>query len=442
LHCAGDISTIQRERLLLRHPRFAVGLLGGAALALGVLAAPSAQARPGDAITLTMLSTPSAQPSFDVLIANFERAYPNIKVNASYAPQPVVYQLETTELAAGNAPDLLATFPGCGTPISTCVLAKGGYLAPLIRAPWTRWSLPSVISLSKYHQGLVAFLTSVGPVGVFTNDDLFRKLGLKVPQTFPQLLALCRRAKADGTVAFDFAGADETAFSWLVMPLAVADVYAENKRWQAELKAGNVTFEGTPGWHEALQQVIEMNDAGCFAPGASGTTQAGAIAEFAQGQGLMTIESSGQKGVIDAATPRFGYTFQPFPAGATAGTTPMYVGMGGGLSVNAHSSASDQAAAQTFIDFVARPAQDALYANIKGSLTQYQVLHDQVQPFMSASFVPLLAAHEYVMSPIQTWWNPNVGLTLYQDEVGLLTGQSSVDGILAAMDAAWQQGPA
>jgi raffinose/stachyose/melibiose transport system substrate-binding protein len=425
----------------MRHARFAVGLLGGAALAFGVLIAPSAQARPGDAITLTMLATPSAEPSFDVLIPNFERVHPNITVNATYAPQTDVYQLEATELAAGDGPDLLTTFPGCGTPISTCVLAKGGYLAPMIKAPWTRWSLPSVISLSKYHQGLVAFLTSVGPVGVFTDDDLFRRLGLKLPQTFPQLLGLCRQAKADGTVAFDFGGADQTAFSWLVMDLAVADVYAENKNWQAELKAGKVTFEGTPGWHEALHAVIDMNDAGCFEPGAAGTSHLGAIAEFAQGQSLMIVETSGQKGNVDADGPPFSYSFHPFPAGGTPpGRTPIMNSMGGALSVNAHSSAADQAAAQTFIDFVARPAQDALYANLKGSLTQYQFIHDQVQPFMS-SFAPLFAAHQYVMNPSQTWWNPNTRSALENDEVGLLTGQSTVDGILNAMDAAWQQGP-
>jgi hypothetical protein len=38
-------------------------------------------------------------------------------------------------------------------------------------------------------------------------------------------------------------------------------------------------------------------------------------------------------------------------------------------------------------------------------------------------------------------WNPDVALALQQDELGLHTGQSAVDGILAAMDAAWQQGP-
>ncbi len=42
---------------------------------------------------------------------------------------------------------------------------------------------------------------------------------------------------------------------------------------------------------------------------------------------------------------------------------------------------------------------------------------------------------------VRRWWNPNVLLALQQDAVGLLTGQSTVDGILTAMDAAWKQGP-
>ena len=66
-----------------------------------------------------------------MLIANFERAYPNIEVDATFAPNnAALYQLLTTQLAAGNAPDVFVTYPGCGTPISVCMLAKSGYLAP------------------------------------------------------------------------------------------------------------------------------------------------------------------------------------------------------------------------------------------------------------------------------------------------------------------------
>ena len=76
----------------------------------------------------------------------------------------------------------------------------------MIKKPWTKRSLPLVTSLSKYGQGLFAFDPTVSPYGVFTNDDLFKKLGLTVPQTFSQLLEVCQKAKAAGTVAVQLGG--------------------------------------------------------------------------------------------------------------------------------------------------------------------------------------------------------------------------------------------
>jgi hypothetical protein len=53
------------------------------------------------------------------------------------------------------------------------------------------------------------------------------------------------------------------------------------------------------------------------------------------------------------------------------------------VGVNARSSAQNQAAAQTFVDFIARPAQDALFARLSGGLTQYEFLKGQIPSFMS-----------------------------------------------------------
>ena len=131
--------------------------------------------------------------------------------------------------------------------------------------------MPLVISLSKYGEGLFTFLTTLGPQGVFTNDDLFKKLGLSVPQTFPQLLALCQRAKADGTVALELDAGNPGDLGLDIVELAVATVYGKDKSWPAELRSGTVTFDGTPGWRQALQELIDMNNAGCFQPGASAT---------------------------------------------------------------------------------------------------------------------------------------------------------------------------
>ena len=105
--------------------RPAVAVVAAAVVVFG-LGLGASEARPGgsDQVTLSMLALPQAQAGLQVLVPNFERVYPNITVNVTYVPNAaVLYQLETTELAAGNGPDLLSTIPGCGTPVSICVLA-------------------------------------------------------------------------------------------------------------------------------------------------------------------------------------------------------------------------------------------------------------------------------------------------------------------------------
>jgi raffinose/stachyose/melibiose transport system substrate-binding protein len=416
--------------------RFMVAVLVGALFALGVGASG---ARPAAADHVTISGFDAAyDPAMRVLVPNFERVYPNITVNfTNPGGASSLFQLEPTELAAGNAPDLLQTYSGCGTLISVCVLAKVGDLAPLVQEPWVRRSLPSVTSADKHGAALYAFSPLVSLVGVFTNDDLFKKLGLKVPETFSQLLDLCRKAKADGTTALIIAGGNPTNVTDLVDDLAVANVYANDPHWNAQRKAGTVTFAGTPGWHTALQEIVDMNSAGCFEPGFLG---ANAYPEFAQGQGLMLSVMSDQKAVIDLNNPQFHYSFRPFPGGANPTQTMTTLHLAVSLSVNAHSSAQNQAAAQTFIDFVARPKQNALVAQILGGLTQYEFLKQQLPPFMSA-MAPVFKQHAYVVDPTQSWWNADVLLTLRQDGVGLFTGQETPDSILQALDAAWKQGP-
>jgi raffinose/stachyose/melibiose transport system substrate-binding protein len=425
------------RRRCFRLPAAVIAL--AATLSLAAAAGDAQPTKGSNTVTLNMLTLSLQQPGWQVLIPNFERVYPNITVNVTYAPSnAVLYQLEGTELAAGNAPDILSTFPGCGTPISVCTLAKSGYLAAMVAKPWTKWSIPLVTSGDKYGQGLFAFTPYVTPWGIFTNNALFKQLGLNVPQTFSQLLDVCQKAKAAGTTAALFSGGTPTNVGYMLAGLAVGTVYGPDKEWPAELKAGNVTFDGTQGWHQALQELIDMNNAGCFQPGVAGTTSASA--EFAQGQGLMDANTSSAQGMIEAGRPQFPYSFDPLPGGTAPNQTTTLLHQSNSLSVSAHSSAQNQAAAQEFVDFMARPKQNALFAQLVGGVTQYQFLHGQIPAFMSA-FAPVFKNHAYVINPGQTWWNANVGLTLNQDGIGLITGQSSIDQILNAMDAAWKQGP-
>jgi raffinose/stachyose/melibiose transport system substrate-binding protein len=416
--------------------RVVLVVLAGAVFALGV-GASGARPAGSDQVNIGGFQV-GYGPAWQVLVPNFERAYPNITVNFTAAGGSTgLFQLEATELAAGNAPALLQTLPGCGSPVSVCVFAKAGDLAALVKKPWVRRSLRLVTSADKYGAVLYAFTPLVSPIGVFTNDDLFKKLGLKVPETFSQLLDLCRKARENGTVALMIQGGDPRNLVDLVDDLAVANVYGNDPHWNAQRRAGTVTFAGTPGWQTALQEIVDMNSAGCFEPG---LVEANPYAEFAQGQGLMLSTMSNMKAALDLANPEFHYSFRPFPGGASPGQTTTTLRLNGSLSVNAHASAQDQAAAQAFIDFVARPKENALVAQTQGGLTQYEFLKQQIPSFMSA-MAPVFKQHAYVVDPTESWWNGDVLVTLQQDAVGLFTGQETPDSILQAMDAAWKQGP-
>jgi raffinose/stachyose/melibiose transport system substrate-binding protein len=372
---------------------------------------------------------------YDALISNFERAYPNITVVPSYtSTSGVLYQLETIQLAAGNAPDLLYTQPGSGSPVSIVELAKAGDLAPMIKAPWTKRTPRLLTSLDKYHQGLYAFTPGMNVYGVFTDNALFARLGLAVPQTFSQLLALCRKEHAAGTNAMWFDGANTLEPTNLIFGLAVATVYGHDKDWNSQLRAGTVSFDGTPGWHQALREFIDMANNGCFQTGFTGSAGPG----FLGGQALMWAVNSSLK-PIDPAP--FSYSFYPFPGGTSPTQMSTWVGPVYSLSINAHASPQAQAAAQTFIDFIAQPRQDALYAKTKGALTPSELLKGHIPAFMSPMAAEI-KGHQWVLSPNYFWWNASVLLTLETDAIGLVTGQETIDDVLNAMDAAWRQGPA
>ena len=419
--------------------RLLAGLVGAvAALSLG---AAGGAARPASGVTLSMLANVQYQPGYKVVVAKFERVHPNIAVNITFpATGEQGFQLETTELAAGNAPDLLDVQPGCGTPTSVCALAKPGHLAPLIKKPWVKRSLPLVLSKGKYGQSLVIFTPIVSPMGIWTNDDRFRQLGLKIPQTFQQLLGVCRKVKATGGAAFLLPGADQVTLRVLIVDIAVATVYGKDAKWAAKLKAGKVTFAGTSGWHQALQELVQMDEAGCFEPGVAGTSAASARAQFAQGQGLMLPGITLGRGLIAAGSPQFSYSHHPFPSGTDPNQTRTLLEIGASVGVNSHSSPANQAAAQAFIDFVARPKQNALLAQTTGGMTQYEFIKGQTPAFMS-DYRSVFRKHKYVVNPAKSWWNKDVVAALDQNEIGVITGQRSVDDVLKAMDTAWKQGP-
>jgi raffinose/stachyose/melibiose transport system substrate-binding protein len=414
-------------------------IAGLGAVAMSALAGA---ASPATTVTITMLANSKESNAFAVLIPNFERVYPNITVNITYLPTQGLVTTELVEFAAGNAPDIVPTVSGETSQVSVRALVRAGDLAPMVNKPWAtrKRSMPIVTSYSKVGPVLYTMTLSVNPVGIMTNDALFKKLGLPVPQTFAQLLADCQKAKAAGIVPINMNGGTSSSLSDQLLNLAVGTVYGPDPKWGGKRKAGTVTFDGSAGWHQALQEFVDLNNAGYVEPGMATTQSAAGDANFVHGNTLIAATTASQYGTIVGLGPPFPYSFHPWPAATSTGGTDALITFGGGFAVNAHSSAANQAAAQTFIDFLARPKQDELFANLTGGLTQYDFLSNHLPAWMS-SFGPAIASGKYTIDPTLGWWNGDVLNTLLTDQLGLVTGQVTVDGLLTVMDTAWKEGP-
>src|ERR1700759_1140641 len=95
---------------------------------------------------------------------------------------------------------------------------------------------------------------------------------------------------------------------------------------------------------------------------------------------------------------------------------------------------------KTFIDFVAREQQSRLFAKVAGAIAPLDAKKGNLPPYMKA-LGPLYAAGKIVSTMDGAWPNTRIFGEAYSGGIiGLLTGQTTIDSVLADMDRLWDAG--
>jgi ABC-type glycerol-3-phosphate transport system substrate-binding protein len=106
---------------------------------------------------------------------------------------------------------------------------------------------------------------------------------------------------------------------------------------------GKVTYEGTPGWHQALQSILDLQAGGCFEPSPATVNAATAYGVFDSGQAAMMINRSVDTATnISQANPSLNLGFFPFP-GQNAKLIRILLNPADTLAVSAASPVRQQA---------------------------------------------------------------------------------------------------
>jgi raffinose/stachyose/melibiose transport system substrate-binding protein len=407
-----------------------------AALALAAVAASGASARPAkfkpNPLTgqIRLVSHTASRVGLDALVHNFNIAYPNVKVETQYLPTGA--QLGTTLLAMinSNPPDVFFVNPAPGGDVPMPALAAAGKLMDLTKRPFVK-RIPkkdrSVFFLNGHVYAAPVFKTASG---INVNMTEMKKRGWAIPTTFGQLLQLCGKAKASGINLIALPGLSGQEVE---NAMSASIVYSAVPNWDRMRVAGKVTFAGTPQWASVFQHLVQMRDADCFQPGWQAAGPSDMVNFMAPGKTLMQIAPSQGISTLRNARPDEEWVSIPFPGDTAAQTRGM---LGYNFSLGVSSATPNKAAALAFIDFAGREGQSRLIASISGSVSLHDVNVGKLPPALAA-YKPLFKADRIVGRPTAIWPTPGPGNALNSGMDAVLTGQKSIQDMLAGADAAW-----
>ncbi|MDO9398252.1 MAG: extracellular solute-binding protein [Herbiconiux sp.] len=389
----------------------------------------------GTAFTFTFATSNNLESPYESLAKDYMAANPDITITTNPTPNDKYGETIRTQLSAGNASDVIQTTPGSGDARGLVPLAEAGFLAPL--GDTAKALVPAGSESVFEFDGKV-----YGQPLDFTIGSIVASMGTaaqngitEFPTTMGDLYADCTALVGAGKSMFAVAGAAGPNAGLTAQAIAASRVYAETPDWNQQRADGDVTFADTPGWTETLQTVIDLNEGGCFQPGVEGGGFDAITNGLAGGTSIGGFIPSGSAvEIAQAAPPQADFKIQPFPA--EDGGKP-YILASSNYTMSLNAKSADNKAATDFIEWLATPEAQQSYFEYSGELPVSAYQDMDLSDTVYSSVVDLLADKSYAPLPANVWPNPSVYQALQTGVQGLLTGQKTVDQVLADMDAAW-----
>ncbi|GAB7004822.1 hypothetical protein JCM18899A_22950 [Nocardioides sp. AN3] len=382
------------------------------------------------------IANPNAKSVFATLAQDYEKSHPGVKIKTNPIALNTYGSTLTTQLQAGNGPDVFFVNAGSGQAGSVTELAQAGKLLDLTGKVNADVVPDNAKDLFYLNSKLVAIPPYLAPTGLIYSPAAAKDAGISIDATttLDQVIAQCKTAKSKGKAVFGLAGAMAPNTAIFTSALAGDTVYGPEPDWNQKRAKGEVKFATSDGWKSALQAMKDLNDSGCFQDGAAG---AGFDAlTNGMGQGKMTAFSApggGAKDIMDSTHGAVTLTVLPMPA-PSGSETYLMAGTPDALAGNAKTKSPKLVS--DFLNWITQPAQTEATAEASGEVPVGKVDTSKLLP-QYAGVKDLIDQNKTAPYGYLGWPNGEVYNALGTGVTGLLTGQKSVDDVLKAMDDAW-----
>ncbi|AXM89527.1 ABC transporter substrate-binding protein [Anoxybacillus ayderensis G10] len=281
-----------------------------------------------------------AKDTFDELISKFEKENPNIDVvNANPPDAETVLK---TRVAKRDIPDIVAI----GANSTFAELSKAGVFVDVTNATELDSIQPAYIDMLRDVTGLekvYAIPYAANADGIIYNKTIFNELGLTVPKTWDELIAVAEKVKAAGKTPFYFTFKD----AWTTLPVynaLAANTQGEN--FFDQLNDGKTTFQ--KGYKEATEKFVQLLEYGHKDNFGKGYAD-GNVA-FAKGESAMYLQGIWAIPEIRKANPDIELGVFPYPATNDPENTKLVSGVDLLLAISKTSKHPEEA--RKFVNFL------------------------------------------------------------------------------------------
>ncbi len=357
----------------------------------------------------------------------FHELHPNVTIEFETADTGTYEQVMSTRLAADDAPDIFGVFPGT----KFHPQAEAGYLMDLSDQPWVENILPGSLVVSKYQGKVMGFPHDANVIGAIYNKAIFEELGLEVPTTWDDFLAVCETIKESGKTPVALGLQSSWVTQLIPYAMAPTAIYRDNGDFDASMWAGEATFVDSP-WQQMMEDYLAMSEAGYFNADPLGVDYGGALDMMAAGEAAIMVQGNWAVAGLRDKAPDIEWGMFPLPYNKDGGDVWVPAATGGMMAISANTEHPQEALA--YLEFWASPEIQDLYLTAKKAFPANEGSAPEIDP-AAAEMLPALEVGSYPF--LDQNWPPGVQGVMLEDIQSVFAGEMSVEEMLQEMDTAW-----
>ena len=327
-------------------------------------------------VTLTMLNyndltSPEAR-QFDAILAAFTKKYPEVKFKIETMFNEPFFQKTAALAASGQLPDVMMMWPG-GRSENLMKNDLVQDLYPFLGKDRNNF-LPSAIQ--PQHDGKLFELPAAITAShvMFVNKAILARLGLSIPKTYNELVAMVPKLKAAGLEPVLMAGKDP----WVLQSCLFSTIVGRiaSTKWLRNAVAGKASFTEKP-FVDSLKFLKKMFDDKVLSLNCLQTSYGEGPGLFVSGKAAFFIDGDWRVGALAPIIPAgqendFVMIVLPAIPGETEGNSTSVV-TGTGFAMNVKLKGEKAKAAWKWISFYAGPEASLMKLQLNGEQPAYKV---------------------------------------------------------------------